>query len=235
MSKKQGLYGIKAFLVIVASGVVAGLLVVWIVASGIKAFVRTASEGISSSSVESVGPPPTRGPVSSLEAGSFDLCRDLEDMQAFNSVYQGRLDDGGNFVDTALDDPDREVREISNECSWRIVVGGLVESEVTLSYKSLVGVPPVELGDVLNEVENLVEEVKEEGELEGLPGGSRYLYGISGGDEIFVFVGVVKNSSFYFVFRNSVAREESLLVEYRTLVRKLLPEIRETLDRVVPD
>ncbi|GAB7099073.1 hypothetical protein JCM3263A_05470 [Thermobifida fusca] len=235
MGKKQGLHGFKAFISIVVSGLIAGLLVVWVISSSIKMFVSSISNGMGSVSEGSSSVTPTRGPITYLEAGSFDLCRDLEDMQSFNSVYQARLDDGENFLDTAIENPSSEVREISNKCSWDIFIGGAVESDVVLSYKSLVGGPSVALEDALKEAEFPVESVLGEGEVEGVPGGSRYIYGKWKEEEVFIFAGVVKNSLFCFSFKNKASQGSSIEDDYLIFVRKLVPEIRETLDRVVPD
>lgn len=235
MSKKQGLHGIRAFLVVVGSGIVAGLLVVLIISNVIKAFVSVSSESFGDPVLGSASSVPTRGPVTSLEPGSFDLCQSVENIQAFNSVYQERLDDGSGFVDTALDDPEASVREISNECSWVIIVGGMVEAEVSLSYESIIGGDVFSVEEAVRGVEHLVEDVSGEGELGGLPEGGYYLYGQSGKDEIFVFVGIVKNTSFSMVFRNKKDSEISLEADYRTLVRQMIPDIRERLDRIIPD
>ncbi|WP_157080031.1 hypothetical protein [Thermobifida cellulosilytica] len=235
MSKKQGLHGIKAFLVVVGSGVAAGLLVVWIISGIVKAFVSTASEGLAGSAATPVGPPPTKSPVSSLEPGSFDLCQDVEGVRAFGAVYQERLDDGSNFVDTGLEGGSSGVREISNKCSWSIIVGGMVESEMSLSYESKIGGSPVGLEELYEDAAPLVGEVLEEGDIGELPDGGRYVYGVSGGDEIFILVGVVKNTSFSFVFKNEAVSGESLETEYKALVLQVIPVVREILDRSIPD
>ncbi len=235
MGKKQGLHGFKAFLVVVASGVLAGLLVVWGISSSVRAFVSLMS-GNSGDSVANVeGHIPTRGPVTYLEPGSFDLCQSVENIQAFNSVYQERLDDGSNFVDTALENPDLSVREISNECSWKVLIGGMKSAELTLVYESKVGGESVVFEDIVGDVSRLVENIYGQGDIDGIPGGGRYFYGRSGDDEVFVSVGVVKNTSFSLLFRGDWNPEDSFEVECRTLVRQMIPDIRERLDRVVPD
>src|SRR5690606_286797 len=153
----------------------------------------------------------------------------------FNSVYQARVDDGENFLDAAIENPSSEVRELSNKCWWDMLIGGGVESDVVLSYQSLVVGPSCASGDAVLEADFPEVSVLGEGEVEGVPGESRYSYRKWKEEEVFIFAGVVKNSLFCFSFKNKASQGSSIEDDYLIFVRKLVPEIRETLDRVVPD
>ena len=236
MGKKQGIHGFRAFLIIVGAGTAAGLLVVWLVSLIFKTLVSVASEGLVGSEDSGGGyASPARRPVSSLEPGSFDLCQYVEGIQAFRSVYQRRLDDGSNFIDTAINNPESEIREISNECSWDIMVGSVEEAEVVLSYKSEIGGSSSGEISFHGNVESLVDEVYEEGDFELLPEGGSYIYGKSDGREYFILTGDVKNTSFSFVFKSKEVSDYSLKNEYHALMLQVIPVVREILERSVPD
>ncbi|NYI97835.1 hypothetical protein HNR12_004112 [Streptomonospora nanhaiensis] len=242
---KRGLHGWRAFLVVVGSGVLAAFLVMGVVVGALRLFVGTVSDGLEPTA--DPGLAPSRGPVASLEPGSFDLCREVESMPPFTAVSPRRLDDETAFRDTAMNDPDRPMRVLENTCSWQVQIGGLVSSEFSLEYQSFISQQAV--GEDTEEAEGIFEQertnladgfsnVSSEGGLGGLDT-EAHVYGHVDGRESIAYVGLVKSTTFSIrIVRDgepSGGDVTELEAEYKALVIDLLPEIRVWLDRVVPD
>jgi hypothetical protein len=241
---KEGLHGRRALLVVIGSGTAAALLVVAVIAGTL----RMAASSLSTdepTGADAVAP--SRGPVSSLEPGSFDLCDSMENMQVFASVTPERSDDGNGFSDTAVTSSDERPRIIRNDCSWDVQVGGLDPSSFDLSYESVAaaadGTSATEQAARSFEAERsragaAFTALTEDGDFGGLNEGSHFAYGEVDGAEAFDYVGLVKSTVFTIRLRSEPTdsnQEPHLEAEYKALVRELLPEVRERLDRVIPD
>ncbi|MUL39787.1 hypothetical protein FZ103_01095 [Streptomonospora sp. PA3] len=241
---KVGLHGWRAFLVVTGSGLAAGVLVVAIIVGVLRLAVSTLEGGVEQP--QSDGPAPTRGPVTTLEPGSFDLCESLENMQAFSAVAPARADGGESFVDTAEASPGLAMRTIENTCIWDVQVGGLVPSQFTLTYTSYIsngGDSAVQRASGRfdrghDEISGDLASVSSSGNLGVLDEGSHYAYGTDGGHEQLSYIGLVKTSVFTVDLVNTEPTSEyeaDLEAEYKALVIELLPEIRVRLNRVIPD
>lgn len=243
--KKAGVHGWRAFFMVFGCGTTAAVLVVAVAVGVLRFFVSTVEGGVQQPQAEGVAP--TRGPVASLEPGSFDLCKSIENMQAFSSVAPQRTDDGNSFLDTALNNPGRQLRKIENSCVWDVQVGGLVPSEFALTYSSYISNDPESLaGDRSadqfdkgrSEIDGSVETVTSSGDLGGLEQGSYYAYGAEDGRDKIAYIGAVKTTVFSVNIVGAGAestQEADLEAEYKALIIELLPEIRVRLNRVIPD
>jgi hypothetical protein len=241
---KRGLHGWRAGLVVIGSGSAAALLVVAVIVGALRMAASSLSPE-DPAGADAVAP--SRGPVTSLEPGTFDLCDSMENMQAFASVAPERTDDGEAFVDTAVADPDERPRIIRNECAWDVQVGGMDPSSFDLSYESVASVADGESAAEQatqsfeaerNTMGAEFTSVTEDGDFGGLDEGSYFAYGDVKGAEAFDYVGLVKSTVFTIRLRSqstASGQEPQLEAEYKSLTRELLPEVRERLDRVVPD
>ncbi len=212
--KKKGLHGIKAFLVIVTSGVLAGLLVVWIGISIIKWAFSSLSGGGFSESGESpeVFAQQTGKAHESLPPEGIDICRLTIQTISRISVTS---------VESSPDGPEASseggVTSYSDVCHWKLVpeYGVSTPWDFSLRYKMIVGIPEgggvgesaVEVAEnefslLKDSSYSLFGEIVSEGE-RGNIDQSYYFYGVAEGDlnvTRYVFVGRVKSTAYQIVF-----------------------------------
>ncbi|SKA32979.1 hypothetical protein SAMN02745673_04114 [Marinactinospora thermotolerans DSM 45154] len=245
--RRRGVSGWKAFFLVVSSGTAAAFLVVGVIFGALRLF--SSAINVNPQERDFAAAAPTRGVVSSLAPGGFDLCDSLGNIQAFSAAMPQRVDSGERYSDTALENPEEEARVIENECSWVLNIGGLEQSLFTLSYRSIAAVPSgesatekasLEFERERSEVGEGFLSVVSEGDIGGLEGGGYYVYGDVRDEEVVQamhFVGLVKSS----VFEISIEGESSsggggdLEEEYRSLIRQMMPDIQMRFDRIIPD
>lgn len=244
--KKEGIHGFKAFLIFSGSGVLAGLLVVWIISSLVKAIFVSGLGDSSSGGIQTGSPVVTWEPPLSMEQGSLDLCRSLEtsgQAGAFREMGPVRISSEDNYSDPG---PDAEDRIVQDDCTWEVYSSTGNKWIFSLSYKVFAGSFSDEqrlkqAKDLLSEEKSSVNEkfdslINEE-LMADMADESFAYYGLGkGGEEnLYIFLGRTRSGVFCIEVKIPVSSGGSdLEVELRTLIRKLVPVIDIRLERMIP-
>ncbi|SHK78222.1 hypothetical protein SAMN05421803_13320 [Nocardiopsis flavescens] len=145
---KQGLHGWKAALAVFGCGTLAAFGVFGALVGIIGVFFDLTSSGIGSkpgdaqTSAELIGEP-----QASIDPGDIDLCS--KNLQASGSLSLTRMDDGGNYEDTAGDDEWR----VSDHCQWELVPDYTTSRPWSLqySYEAVISAPDTSRVDTASE------------------------------------------------------------------------------------
>ncbi|UPT22981.1 hypothetical protein FOF52_20215 [Thermobifida alba] len=136
MSKKQGLHGWRAFLVIVFSGGLAGVLFVAVAFGGVRSLLSSETSlsssggGVGGNSVE------PRKPRESIAPGVIDLCEIVEGKGLMSASSMNRVDSRKFYRDG--NDLEFGVRTVVDDCTWEVVGTGGHLWDLNLSYVAFI-------------------------------------------------------------------------------------------------
>ncbi|MEY9213756.1 hypothetical protein NI17_023125 [Thermobifida halotolerans] len=208
MTEKQGLHGVKAFFVVVSSGLIAGFLVVAIVTSFARTILFAVEEGAASAEQGQVLVQQTGEAHESIPPEGLDICE-----LTIQTVSGVSLRPSGESDSPPEESTEDGVWSSSDSCSWELVpeYGVSVPWNFYLNYKMVLGSPEGESGveisradflEFLESSPSLLGEVISEGQGEGVDE-SYYFYGAADDDPRvtrYVFVGRVKSTSYQIIF-----------------------------------
>ena len=245
MSKKQGLHGWRAFLVVVGAGAFAGLASVWAISSFASFFFSSLfsqgqgpEEGQWGGGASSVGGrrehPETLGPA------GIDQCELVQDgaEKPFTLLYRLDEDSGPEEISG-----ESGLERVSDECSWDAVAPRAGEVEFSLSYETILSVDAGLDKSVVveenflerrGEVGDSFERVDKSGRIEIPDGDSYYWYGtVEGGGLKYSMVRRVGNSIYEIeLFASSGS---PTLEQFQADVKLMARVLDDPFIRVVPE
>ncbi|MDS1272297.1 hypothetical protein RIF23_18565 [Lipingzhangella sp. LS1_29] len=242
-SLRERLSGPQACLAVVGCGTLAALAVMGLVIGGLRLFTSIVSGDTEQQASQNIGGAPERGPVSTLEPGTFDLCESAQNVSAFDVYVDERLDGNESFIDTAEGDSefDSRFREIKNECVWRVGSSGVLHMNYVAIADSPRGESSIGRADDIYETWKAdasqgFDGIVDEEELGGVPSENFFIYGdLDNGDGAYTFISQVKSSVYEVSYIDESGHQDSSLTDFRGLIRDSSLDFQERLDRVVPD
>ncbi|TDQ54783.1 hypothetical protein [Actinorugispora endophytica] len=244
MSEKQGLHGVKAFLVMVGSGALAALIAVGGLVLVVNSIGSAVVDGPSGGDTE--GQVGSWEPAPSMTEGALNLCQTLETSAqagAFRSMGPERIDSGDGYSDPG---PGVDSRIIRDNCTWEIYSPDGMEWKFSLEYEALAGGESESMRvDSAENVFSLKKESLREDfasvvneEIMGDMAEESYaVYGSKEeGGVLYAFLGRTRSGVFRIDLKAPPSASENVDIEseFRILVRKTVPVVHSRLERILP-
>ncbi len=246
MSKKQGLKGWKAFFVVLASGTIAGLVVVFIAVGIIKSLIFSVSSSFEESAASALPNGRETGkPFSSLKEGKLNICSTTID--TLSTVWVERIDSGENYADEIRGDGDplEGARVVSDQCDWKLSpeYSSLSRWDLHVDYEAIVDPPQgkdsLEIASLIfeerkEEIVKTFSDVKAQGE-DVLGDSSYFFFGsCDGGNICYTFLGRTRGSV-YEISMKSSPNEEIPQEAFRYEMKKMVSAINLDLGLWIPE